>query len=68
MSVIRSLIFKFTAEISVIAQISVIQVTVVSCVSVQKSEMLPQAPLREGGRLAQACSKRRGESANTIGF
>ena len=26
------------------------------------------APLREGGKLAQACSKRRGESANPNGF
>ena len=26
------------------------------------------APLREGGQLAQACSKRRGESANPNGF
>ena len=34
MSVIRSLIFKLTAEILVFTQISVNQVTVVSCVSV----------------------------------
>ena len=27
-----------------------------------------KAPLREGGQLAQACSKRRGESANTNGL
>ena len=27
-----------------------------------------KAPLREGGQLAQACSKRRGESANTSGL
>ena len=40
----RPFILKVTAEISVIAQISVIQVTVVSCVSVEKSEMLPSKP------------------------
>ena len=40
----RPFIFKVTAEMSVIAQISVIQVTVVGCVSVEKSEMLPSKP------------------------
>ena len=43
-SVACSFVFKLTAEISVIAQISVNQVTVVSCVSVQKSEMLLSKP------------------------
>ena len=45
----RPFILKVTAEISVIAQISVIQVTVVSCVSVQKSAiLLPKPPSGRG--------------------
>ena len=45
----RPFILKVTAEISVIAQISVIQVTVVSCVSVQKSAiLLPKPPAGRG--------------------
>ena len=46
----RPFILKVTAEISVIAQISVIQVTVVSCVSVQKSAILLPKPPPGGGK------------------
>ena len=34
----------------------------------EKRDVTLKAPLREGGRLAQACSKRRGESANPNGL